>query len=54
MFVPKEDRGNHSQQNSTKISEVKAPKKEERGTYHTDRWLNETNKEEAWSVYAQR
>ncbi|KAH3914491.1 hypothetical protein HBH56_090000 [Parastagonospora nodorum] len=27
-------------------------KKDDRGTYHMDRWLNETGKEEAWSVYA--
>lgn len=25
---------------------------EKRGAYHMERWLNETGKEEAWSVYA--
>jgi hypothetical protein len=34
------------------MSKLNERKKEGRGTYHMDRWLNETVKEEAWSVYS--
>jgi hypothetical protein len=40
---------------STKTAETeKIPRKEDRGRYHMERWLNETGKEEAWSVYVRK
>jgi hypothetical protein len=40
---------------STKTTETeKISRKGDRDRYHMERWLNETGKEEAWSVYIRK
>jgi hypothetical protein len=44
------------QENDKKALQTPKPKKDDvkepKGTYHMERWLSETGKEEAWSVDA--
>jgi hypothetical protein len=46
------------QENDPKAVQTMKPKedggKKAKGAYHMERWLNETGKEEAWSVYARQ